>query len=148
MAFYHDFLYGNTIDDTPLPNTKLLHTQPTRTCNNRTILYWNYTTKTFYNKPQQEKRKTTTKQSMFGHITHKLFNKPLQKKTQQHESVVIVEAERTTKAVYLDDGKHTWVSPLQYPAFERSLIEAGRKRAKINHKTEAHYHCFQGEGND
>mgnify|MGYP003974645103 CR=1 FL=1 len=106
MAFYYECLYGNTIDDHSLPNTKL-HTQPQRTCNNRTILYWNYTTKTFYNKPQQEKRKTTIKQSMFGHITHKMFNKPLQKKTEQHESVVIVEAEGTTKAVYLDDGKYT-----------------------------------------
>ena len=75
---------------------------------------------------------------MFGHITHKIFNKPLQKKTEQHESVQIIDAEGSTNAVYLDDGKRTWVSPLQYPTFERRLMEAARKRAKVDNQTDAH----------
>ena len=136
MAFYHDFLYGDTIETPALPTKS--RAQPPRACNNRPVIYYNNADKTFYDKPQQEKRRTTIKQSMFGHITHKIFNKPLQKKTEQHESVQIIDAEGSTNAVYLDDGKRTWVSPLQYPTFERRLMEAARKRAKIDNQTDAH----------
>ena len=85
MAFYHDFLYGDTIETPALPTKS--RAQPPRACNNRPVIYYNNADKTFYDKPQQEKRRTTIKQSMFGHITHKIFNKPLQKKTEQHGQV-------------------------------------------------------------
>ena len=87
MAFYHDFLYGDTIETPALPTKS--RAQPPRACNNRLVIYYNNADRTFYDKPQQEKRRTTIKQSMFGHVTHKIFNKPLQKKTEQHESVII-----------------------------------------------------------
>lgn len=62
MAFYHDFLYGDTIETPALPTKS--RAQPPRACNNRPVIYYNNADKTFYDKPQQAKRRTTIKQSM------------------------------------------------------------------------------------
>ena len=135
MAFYHDFLYGDTIETPALPTKS--RAQPPRACNNRPVIYYNNADKTFYDKPEQEKRRTTTKQSMFGHITHKIFNKPLQKKTEPHESVQIIDAEGSTRGLFWRWETHVGFA-LQYPTFERRLMEAARKRAKIDNQTDAH----------
>ena len=117
---------------------KKTRTQPIRKVNNRLHIYYNSEDKIFYNTPQENKRQLLKKQNMFGYVTDQKFNQPLQKGTTQYESVQIVQAEGETNAVYFDDGRQTWISPLKYPAFERQIIAETARRLKIDHRTDAH----------
>ena len=140
MAFYHDFLYGNTIDDTPLPNTTKSRTQPERACNNLTYIYFNRDTRTIHDKPQYEARHEVTKQNMFGLIGNQKREEPLQRETNQYESVQIIDATKKSalKAVYyVKDGK-TWVSAFNYKEFEKELIRKAARALKIKHNSPAH----------
>ena len=121
-----------------MKNNKKTRTQSIRKVNNRLHIYYNSEDKIFYNTPQENKRQLLKKQNMFGYVTDQKFNQPLQKGTTQYESVEIVQAEGETNAVYVDDGRQTWISPLKYPAFERQIIAETARRLKIDHRTDAH----------